>query len=86
MGDDDAAHRLALAEQVLEIGDDVVDPQHVVLGKHQAGVDHQDVVPIFVGHHILANFPQASEGDDAELGSGCSVVFHLLLITSLRNL
>ena len=62
MGDDDPPHLLLLIEQVAEIGDDVVDPQHVVFREHQPGVDDQDVFTILHGHHVLADFAQAPQG------------------------
>ena len=43
VGDDDAAHPVAVLQQVLEIGDDVIDPQHVVFGEHQAGVYDEQI-------------------------------------------
>jgi len=56
VGDDDAAHFFAFIQQVFEVGDDVVDAQHIVFGEHQAGVDDEDLVAAFIYHHILTDF------------------------------
>ncbi len=66
MSNDDPAHPVPVLEQVAEVGDDVVDPQHVILGEHDAGVDHQGVVAVLQDHHILADLPQTTEGDQAQ--------------------
>jgi len=63
VGDDDGAHLVLLVAQVAEIRDDVVDPEHVVLGEHDPGVDDDDGVPRFEGHHVLADLSQSSERD-----------------------
>src|SRR3990172_8160529 len=63
---DDAADLVSLLEKVSEIGDDVIDPQHVVLGEHDTGVDDQDVLSVLDGHHVLADLPQPPEGDQSK--------------------
>jgi hypothetical protein len=66
VGDHNAAHLIPLAQQVVEIRDDVIDSQHIVVGEHNPGVDDQDIVAVFIGHHILAYFPQAPQRDDSQ--------------------
>ena len=66
VGDDDAAQLFLALQQVADIGDDQVDAQHLFLGEHQAGIDDDDVVVVLDGHHVLADFAQAAEGDDLE--------------------
>ena len=63
VGDHDPANLVALVLQVTKVGDDVIDPQHVVLGEHDAGVDHQHVVAILQRHHVLPDLPQSTQGD-----------------------
>jgi hypothetical protein len=53
---DDGAYLGDFILQITEIGDDVVNPQHIVLRKHDAGVNHEDVFPVLDSHHILPNF------------------------------
>ena len=65
VGDDDAAHLVAVLGQIGHIGDDVIDPQHVVFGEHQAGIDDEDFAAVFVHHQIAAHFTQPPQGDDA---------------------
>ena len=48
----DAAHMLAIFEQVRNVGDDDVDAQQLGLGEHQAGVHHDDVVAKADGHAV----------------------------------
>ena len=64
VGDDDPMHLGGMVAQILEIRDDVVHPEHVIIGEHQAGIHDQDVAVVFVGHHVLADLAQAAEGDD----------------------
>ena len=65
MGDNDPANLVSFLKKVVEIGDDIVDPEHVILGEHDAGVDDQDVVSVLDRHHVLADLSQASERDDS---------------------
>ncbi len=63
--DDDAAQLIALVAQVFPIGDDEVDPQHIVFGEHDAAVDQQDIRAVFKGRHVLADFAAAAQRNDA---------------------
>ncbi len=56
----------ALSLQVAEVGDDQVDAPHIVLGDHHPDIDDQDVAAVLVQRHVLADFPQAAQGDDAK--------------------
>jgi len=67
MGDDDAPDMLAPLEHVAHIGNDDIYPQHLILGKHEAGVDDNQVVVVLQHHHVTANLAQAAQGDDAHL-------------------
>ena len=48
----DAAHMLAIFEQVRNVGDDDIDAQQLGFREHQAGVDHDDVVAEADGHAV----------------------------------
>ena len=61
VGEDHGRHFVPALPQVGEIGDDDVDPQHVVLGEHEAGVHHHQVVVGLQGHQVEADFPQAAQ-------------------------
>ena len=56
----------ALAD-VGEIVDDDVDAEHLVVGKHQAAVDDDQVVVRLDDGHIAADFAAAAERDDADV-------------------
>ena len=64
MGDDHGAHFIAVLLKVVEIRDDVIDSKHVVLGEHDACIDHKDVFTKLDDGHVLAHFTGATEGYD----------------------
>ena len=64
----DAAHVAGPLPQIAEVGDHHVDAPHVVLGEHDPRIDDQDVAAMLEEHHVLADFPQAAEGDEAQGG------------------
>ena len=66
MGDDDPQHLLAIRLQVRDVRDDVVDPRQLLIREHQAAVDHDDVVAVLDGIHVLADLPQAAQGDELQ--------------------
>ena len=63
MGDQDAADFFSILFKIGDIGNDKVDAQHLLIGKHQAGIDHHNVIFVFYGVHILADFPQPAQGN-----------------------
>ena len=64
---------LALLE-VGDVGDDEVDPEHLLVGEHQAAVDDDDVVAVLEHVHVLADLADAAERDDPEGRSGLPCV------------
>src|SRR5208337_3586659 len=54
----DAAHMLAIFQQVRNIGDNDVDAQQLGFGEHQAGVNHNDVVAKADGHAVHPELAQ----------------------------
>ena len=40
--------------------------QKIIFWEHDASIDDQDLLIVFVNHHILTNFPQTSQGNDAK--------------------
>ena len=66
VGDDDRQHLLTVRLQVGDVGDDVVDPRQLLVREHQAAVDHDDIVAVLDGVHVLADLPQAAQGDELQ--------------------
>jgi hypothetical protein len=64
VGDENSPHPCLLVPQILPVWDDEVHPQHVVLREHDPGVDDQHVAAIFDGHHVFADLPQPSQGNN----------------------
>ena len=56
---------LALLE-IGDVGDDEVDPEHLLVGEHQAAVDDDDVVAVLEHVHVLADLADPAERDDPE--------------------
>ncbi len=61
-----ADHLIGSAAHIFIIGNDIVDPEHVVFGEHDAGVDDDDLAIEFVGGHVLSNFPKSTQGNDLQ--------------------
>ena len=61
VGQDQGRNLVPALPQIAEIGDNDVYPQHGVLGKHEAGVHHHQVVGGLQGHHVEADLPHPSQ-------------------------
>ncbi len=58
----DQGHELVPAlPQISKIGNNDVDPQHGIFGKHEARIHHHQVVGGLQGHHVEADLPHASQ-------------------------
>jgi len=64
VGNDDTLYFIAALNEIREIRDDVIDPQHIIFREHQPGIDHQDLAFVFIHHHVGADFPQSTQRDD----------------------
>ena len=62
---DDGANLVAVLGEVGDVGNDDVDAQQLFFGKHQAGVDDDDVILPAEGHAVHAELAQAPKGDHA---------------------
>ncbi len=60
VGDEDGFDFILVFDQVAEIGDDDVDPQHVFFRKGHACIDYDNFVAVTEYSHVLPDFPQAS--------------------------
>ncbi len=64
---DQRADHLAMLLQIREVRSDDVDTQQFRIGKHHAGIDDDDVVPVADGHGIHSELAQAAERDQLKL-------------------
>jgi len=48
-------------DQVADVGNREVDPWHCLAGEQDAGVDDDDVVAVFQGHHVLADLTETAK-------------------------
>ena len=61
--------RLDVGAPLLEVGHvghHEVDAEHLLVGEHQAAVDHDDLVAVLEHVHVLADLAHPAEGDDAQ--------------------
>src|SRR5260370_36934449 len=58
---EDTANVLLLVAQIARIGNNKIDAEHLLVGEHYSGINNDDVVTILYDHHILSDFPQASQ-------------------------
>ena len=65
MGDDDSSDTMFLVfEIVFKIGDDKVDPEHVVFREHDARIHNQNILTIFINGHVFPT-SEAPERDNS---------------------
>src|ERR1700682_2334864 len=69
VGQDDAAHMLAIFEQVRNIGDDDVDAQQLGFRKHQAGINHDDVISKPDGHAVHTELAHPAQRNNMQFSS-----------------
>ena len=67
--DEDPFDLVAALAEVLDVGDDEVDAEHLLVGEHEPGVDDQDVVALLDRHHVLPDLTDTAERDDADRAS-----------------
>src|SRR6266508_31169 len=80
----DPHYLIGFLTQIFIIGNDVINPEHIVFGKHDACIYNQNLVVEFVGGHILAHFPKPPQGNNLQF----SVLTHtsIFILTSLKNI
>jgi len=66
VGEDDGANFVPVLGEVADVGDDDVHAQQFGLGKHEAGVDDNDIVAPADGHAVHTELAQAAQGDDVK--------------------
>src|SRR5450830_183438 len=63
---EDAADLVLDMVEVLHVGNDIVDPLHVVFGELEPRIDNYCVVIDLIDGHVLANLPETSKGSNAD--------------------
>jgi hypothetical protein len=66
MGQDHAPEVAALREKT-EVGDDNVDSEMFLSGKHDSRVDDYTVSALAIEHHVHPELAQAAERDDLDM-------------------
>ncbi len=66
VGQHDRLHPVGAFGQVGDVRVYQINPEHVALGKHQPGVDHQDVPVVLQCQQILADLAEAAKRHDAK--------------------
>ncbi len=66
--DEQAAKLVLPFAQVGEVVDDDVDPEHLLVGKHQAAVDDDQIVVRLDAGHVAADLAAAAQWDNAQVG------------------
>ena len=64
MRDDDAAQAVGVLQYIGVIRQDEVDARVLVIGKHEAGIDENDVTVALEGGHVLADGIETAERYD----------------------
>ena len=70
VGEDDAAHALAIFDEVGDVGDNDVDAEQFGFGEHHSGIDDDDVIAPAHGHAVHAEFAEAAERHDCSFPEG----------------
>ncbi len=65
MGDDNTDHLVSTILDVLEIGNDIVDSDHIVIREHHPNINNQYLVVVFIDSHVLTDFTQTTKRDDS---------------------
>src|ERR1700682_3356535 len=66
VGQHDGLDLRGAVDKVADVGNDEVDPEHLLLGEHQAGVHDEDATVVLDRHHVQADLTQAAKGDDLQ--------------------
>ncbi len=88
VGQDDAPDAADAVLQPADVRDHEVDAEHLLLRKHQPGVDDHDVVAVRDRHHVSPDLAKPSQGDDGQLSGPGRVgrkEVHLVAARSARD-
>ncbi len=63
---DNSADAVEFVFEVTNIGNDIIDPEHVFGWKFDPDINNNDVVFVFEDGHVFADFVQAADRNDAQ--------------------
>ena len=66
VGDENTAHAVAVLQHIGEIRNDGIHARHGLIRENLAAIDDDNVVAVFVGRHVLADFAHAAQRDHAQ--------------------
>ncbi len=58
--------KIVALRQEFEVRDNVIDPQHIIFRKHDAGVDNDRFRAVLECHHIFADFSKPAQGNEVQ--------------------
>ena len=64
--DHNRAYFVLVFNQIAEIRNDNINPQHFVIRKCQTRIQHHNIVSITEYRHVFTDLPQTSQGDDLQ--------------------
>src|SRR5260370_21654294 len=62
-----AVDALRFVCEIAGIGDYKIDSKHFIIWEHQPRINNDDIVAVLNDHHILSDFPQASQRDKSNI-------------------
>ena len=81
VGQDHRFHPVLVVPEVLEVGEDQVDPGHLHLREGQTGVDHQDAALQLERGHVPADLPDTAEKDQSGVARRWGEAGHGLVLS-----
>jgi hypothetical protein len=66
MGQNKGPYPVFVFFQVGDIGNDQVDAELLFVGKGNAAIEDQDIIPVFENRDIFSNLPDPTQGDQGK--------------------
>src|SRR5450830_1129839 len=85
MSDEDSADLVLDLVEVVHVGDDIVDPLHVIFGELEPRIDNYCIIIDLINGYILANLPETSKGSNADDVVVSGRVFSVLRLCFSHN-
>ena len=80
VGEDNAAHAVFVFDQITDVGDDDIDPVHILIRKSHAAVNDEYILSIFIEIHILADLIETAKRHDFQFLCHIIVSVNSLLV------